>query len=221
MAVPAASGTSHRHGRRGRRRRACNALPSAGTWQNITPPTLNWAEWCAPYNGSCPNPGSSAGGQIGTYGTTAFVLDPNSAGIIYLGTSSLGIWKSTDCGSTWAHIDTGTNGSVLDAGRNWTMVIDPTNSQVLYTVAGYGQGGLYKSTNGGVDWTQVLTQNVLNVTGASSCASTNNVQPCGGNAAFMEKVTMDPTNNLHLLAGFHADCTGSRPAGRDSRQGCG
>ncbi len=82
-------------------------------------------------------------------------------------------------------------------------------SEVLYTVAGYGQGGIYKSTNGGVDWTQILTQNILEVTGASSCASTNNVQPCGGFGAFMEKITIDPTDNRHLLAGFHADCTGT------------
>jgi hypothetical protein len=33
------------------------------------------------------------------------------------------------------------------------MVVDPTDSEVLYTVAGYGQGRIYKSTNGGVDWT--------------------------------------------------------------------
>jgi hypothetical protein len=187
----------------------CSNLLAAGTWQNITPPTLNMSEWCMPYNGTCPNPGVTANGQIGTYGANAFVLDPINAGTVYLGTSSLGIWKSTDCGSTWVHINTGRNGTILDAGRNWTMVIDPTNSQVLYTVAGYGQGGLYKSTNGGVDWTQVLTQNILNVTGGSSCAATNNVQPCGGFGAFMEKITMDPTNNEHLLAGFHADCTGT------------
>jgi hypothetical protein len=188
---------------------ACSALPAAGTWQNITPPSLNIAEWCEPYNGSCPNPGTTANGQMGTYGVAAFVLDPLNAGTIYLGTSSLGLWKSVDCGSTWVHIDTGQNAAVIDAGRNWTMVIDPTNSQVLYTVAGYGQGGVFKSTNGGVDWTQILTQNVLDATGAASCASTNNVQPCGGGGGFMERVNMDPTDNRHLLASFHSDCTGT------------
>jgi photosystem II stability/assembly factor-like uncharacterized protein len=172
---------------------SCDNLPASGTWQNITPPSLGYAEWCAPYNGTCPQPGTSANGQIGTYGTNAFVLDPSNAGTIYLGTSSLGIWKSTDCGSIWTHINTGKNAAVLDAGRNWTMVVDPINSQILYTVAGYGQGGIYKSTNGGVDWEQILPQNIIDSTGM----------------AFMEKITMDPTNNQHLLAGFHTDCTGT------------
>jgi hypothetical protein len=173
----------------------CNDLPAAGTWQNITPPQLKVATWCTPqWNAVCPGPEeTNDAGRLGTYGTNAFVLDPSHPGTVYLGTSSLGIWKSTDCGSTWVHVNTGQNGTMLDKGRNWTMLIDPGNSDVLYTVAGYGQGGIYQSTNGGVDWTQVLPKNILDMTS-------------GG---FMEKITMDPTNSSHLLAGFHADCTGT------------
>jgi hypothetical protein len=184
---------------------ACDALPKPGTWQNITPAQLHGDKWCTPqWTDQCPAPGAtSAAGMIATYGSNAFVLDPNHAGTIYLGTSSLGIWKSTDCGSTWAHVDTGQNGATLDAGRNWSMVIDPTDSNVLYTVAGYGQEGLYKTTNGGVDWTQVLPQSILDVTG-------------GG---FVEKVTLDPTDNRHLLASFHLDCTGTPLPGANTSSG--
>lgn len=190
----------------------CSNLAAAGTWQNITPPSLNWAEWCAPYNTGCPQPTQTANGKIGTYGTNAFVLDPVNVGTVYLGTSSLGIWKSTDCGSTWAHVDTGTNGANLDAGRNWSMLIDPTNSQILYTVAGYAPlGGVYKSTDGGVNWAQVLTQNVLDATGASPCATTADKTLCGNFGGNVEKITMDPTNNQHLLASFHNVCAGTTP----------
>ena len=87
---------------------------------------------------------------MGTYGTGAFVLDRKNPGTILLGTSSLGLWKSIDCGSTWAHVDTGTNAAAIDGGRNWTMVMDPTSSQVLYTVSGYDAAGVFKSTDGGV-----------------------------------------------------------------------
>ena len=190
---------------------ACNQLPAAGTWQNITPPALQMSEWCVPYTTNCPQPAQTMNGQMGTYGTNAFVVDPINLGTVYLGTSSMGIWKSTDCGSTWAHIDTGMNGATLDAGRNWTMVIDPTNSQVIYTVAGYGQGGVFKSTDGGVNWTQILTQNVLDATGATPCSQSPDPQVCGNFGAFMEKITMDPTNNTHLLVGFHSDCAGTTP----------
>jgi len=189
----------------------CSALPAAGTWQNITPPTLNMGEWCSPYNGTCPSPAMTANGQIGTYGTNAFVLDPNNPGTVYLGTSSLGLWKTTDCGSTWVHVDTGANSSSIDSGRNWSMVMDPTNSQVIYTVSGYSQGGVFKSTDGGVSWKQILTQDILNATGASPCSSTGDQSVCGGFGGFVEKITMDPTNNEHLLVGFHSDCAGTTP----------
>lgn len=190
---------------------SCSDLPAAGTWQNITPPSLDMSEWCAPYGGDCPNPGTTSNGLIGTYGTNDFVLDRNNPGTVFLGTSSLGLWKSTDCGSTWAHVDTGANASAIDGGRNWTMVMDPTDSSVLYTVSGYDQGGVFKSTDAGVSWTQILTQNILDATGAAPCEAGVDPQVCGGGGAFVEKITMDPTDNQHLLVGFHSDCAGTTP----------
>ncbi len=190
---------------------SCDSLPAAGTWQNITPAALNQGEWCLPYSPNCPNPGSSANGLMGTYGTGAFVLDRNNPGTIFLGTSSLGLWKSTDCGSTWAHIDTGSNAAAIDGGRNWTMVMDPTSSQVLYTVSGYDAAGVFKSTDGGVSWSQILTPNILAATGATPCSMSSDQSVCGGSGGFMEKITMDPTNSQHLLVGFHTDCAGTTP----------
>ncbi len=202
----------------------CNSLPVAGTWQNITPPTLNMSEWCAPYNGTCPQPGMTANGLMGTYGIHTFALDPNNPGAIYLGTSSLGFWKSSNCGATWAHIDTGTNAKAIDGGRNWSIVIDPTNSQVIYTVSGYDQGGVFKSIDGGINWTQILTQNVLNATGATACSTSADKSVCGNFGGFVEKVAMDPTNNKHLTVSFHSDCAGTTPlpgATLDSNHGWG
>lgn len=168
----------------------------AGTWAEITPPSLNSAKWCAPmWNATCPAPGTTNdAGDLATYGTNAFVIDPSDTATVYLGTSSMGIWKTTDCGATWAHIDTGTNGAEIDTGRNWSMVIDPTNPQVLYTCAGYGPSGVFVSKNGGVDWTQILT------------GSITSSLPQGG---FVEKITMDPTDHEHLVVSFHGACTSS------------
>jgi hypothetical protein len=189
----------------------CTNLPAANTWQNITPPALNMSEWCVPGDGNCPGAGDTANGQIGTYGANAFVVDKNNPGTIVLGTSSLGVWKSTDCGSTWTHIDTGMNGAALDGGRNWSMAIDPTNSNVLYTVSGYNQGGVFKSTDGGVNWAQVLGQNVLNATGATPCAQSADKNDCDNPGGFVEKIAMDPTNSQHLTVSFHTDCGGTTP----------
>src|SRR5262249_26014535 len=63
---------------------ACNALAAPGTWESVTPAELDPQNWCVP-GGACTQ------GQKGTYGTNAFVLDPNNSGTVYLGTSSLGI----------------------------------------------------------------------------------------------------------------------------------
>ncbi len=43
-------------------------------------------------------------------------------------------------------------------GRPWSLVIDPITPDVMYTVQGYGTSGLWKSTNAGVDWTNVLAR---------------------------------------------------------------
>jgi hypothetical protein len=170
----------------------CSNLAAIGTWQNITPTQLDYATWCVPGNSNCP---PDTPGKVGTYGVNQFAVDKNHPGTIFLGTAGFGIWKSTTCGSDWVKIDTGTSHEVLDTGRQNTFFIDPTNSDVLYTMALYGTGveGFYQSTNGGVDWTQVVTQDVLDVV-------------AGG---FFVSVAGDPTNPNHFVAWPHQNCGGT------------
>jgi hypothetical protein len=80
---------------------------------------------------------------------------------------------------------------MLDQGRQWTMVIDPTNSDVIYTCAGYGPGGVFKSINGGVDWDQIFTADVMTAF----------------QSGFVEKITMDPADATHLVVSAHGACT--------------
>jgi hypothetical protein len=160
----------------------CDDLAPVGTFENVTPAELASSNWCVP--GYC-----QAGGKD-TYGAVAFVLERSHSGTIVLGTASLGIWKSTDCGSSWVHINTGTNGAALDAGRNWSMVIDPTDSSVIYTVTGYAGPGFYKTTDGGQNWQQMFPADLMAKF------------PAPG----IERLSMDPTNHLHLTATFHGTC---------------
>ena len=168
--------------------------PTPGVWENITPSQLQRANWCWPaWNDACPAPGqTSAAGKVSTYGTNAIAVDPSNTATVYMGTSSLGLWKSTNCGADWTHISTGKHGTDIDNGRNWSLVIDPTNSQVLYTTAGYATGDVYKSTNGGVDWQPTLTADVKKTL-------------AGG---FINTIAMDPTNPQHLLVSPHGGCVG-------------
>jgi len=66
--------------------------------------------------------------------------------------------------------------------------VDPTNANVVYTVAGYGSGqGIWKSTNGGVDWTQMLPASVMQSATADIYA-----------------ISIDPSDRNHLLVGSHS-----------------
>jgi hypothetical protein len=159
----------------------CDGLGAVGAWENITPPQVVLDN-----------------GDPNNFGVNCFVLDPQNSGTIYLGTSAQGIFKSTDCGATWVHINTGTSGVQLDKGRQWTMVIDPVDPQVIYTVAGYGTNGLFKTTNGGVDWKQIFPPDV-------AAAFIFN--------GFTARVVMDPTDHLHIVATPHFTCQGNHSMG--------
>ncbi len=93
-------------------------------------------------------------------------VDPNNKNVIYAGTGEAnassfsflgnGIYKSTDAGDSWSHI-----GLELSAyiGR---IVVDHSNSQNVYVAAcgnlfsHGGERGIYKSSNGGGSWEQIL-----------------------------------------------------------------
>ncbi len=67
-----------------------------------------------------------------------------------------GVYKSSDGGSTWTHI------GLADARQISRIVIDPQNSAIVYVGAlGHAYGpnqerGVYKSVDGGMQWTRVL-----------------------------------------------------------------
>ena len=160
----------------------CSHLAAAGKWENVTPPVKE-----LPGNAPCPYGG-------------AFVMNPQDPATVYVGSCNEGLWKSTDCGASWSHIDTGKNGDVLDGGRQWTFVIDPTDPQVLYTNSGYGSksNGAFKSTNGGVDWEQIWPPS-------------DPVEAKIVEYNFVGGVAMDPSDHRHLLITFHAKCAAPHP----------
>jgi hypothetical protein len=191
---------------------SCDSLAAAGKWENVTPVQLNSSAWCTPDFGtdptSCGQPEyvNPTTGTTATYGAHSVALDPINAGTAYLGTSSLGIWKTLDCGSTWVKSDTGSGGTDLDTGRQWTFVVDTADSNVLYTTPGYGNEGFYKSTDGGTNWTQKFTADML---------------PSLTYGGWIEKISMDPTDHLHLVVSFHIDCKMAPSAGHACSDGSG
>ena len=167
---------------------ACDGLADAGIFEEITPPAVK-----AGIGMKMPDNQTKGG-------TFAMAVDPVNQGTVYAGTLFQGVWKSTDCGATWSAIATGTNSVDVNRGMNWTFGIDPQEPNVVYTNSGYGSNGLFKSTDGGVNWTDIWS-------GKS--------QPELGKAFmynFANVIAIDPDDHEHLLLTFHEACLPPHPA---------
>jgi photosystem II stability/assembly factor-like uncharacterized protein len=161
----------------------CDSLPVPGAWENVTPPGK-----------------SSKPAVNGTVGA-AIIVDPFDPRRVWLGTGSENdeIWRSDDCAATWTRVNTGpgsvgdgaTYGGVGD-GAQWSMQADPVAAGVLYAVSGYGAQSLWKTTDGGTSWSDVLAG-----TEYESHAQYR----------FVNNVSMDPTDHQHLVVSTHGACT--------------
>ena len=151
---------------------SCAGLGAVDAWEDITPKGVD---------------------RTHGLGVLTITSDPLHAGTILIGTDNQGVWKSTDCGSTWSKINTGKNGEKLDTGSTWTVMIDPFDSNVIYAASLYGPDpSLQKSTNGGVDWESLSPPDSLVATHVEF--------------NFFQALSIDPDDHLHLVVSYHADC---------------
>ncbi|MGA1367767.1 MAG: VPS10 domain-containing protein [Blastocatellia bacterium] len=102
----------------------------------------------------------------GSYSIGALALDPRNPAILWVGTGELnsqrsvgygdGLYKSEDGGRSFRRVGLEKSEHIA------RIVIDPRNSQVVYVAAqgplwsAGGERGLYKTTDGGKTWSQVL-----------------------------------------------------------------
>jgi hypothetical protein len=142
------------------------------TWENVTPAGVTLDK---DFHGANQN-----------FGAMGVVADPVRPNELYSFYCYQGVWKSVDFGLTWKKISTGMNGDKLDGGRPWTAIIDNDPARdaatppTLYTADGYGPAaGIYKSTDGGVNWTIY------------------------GAGLDIYSLDMDPYDHQHLITGMH------------------
>ncbi|MBF0111426.1 MAG: hypothetical protein HQK74_01680, partial [Desulfamplus sp.] len=103
---------------------------------------------------------AEADGGTTTHITSIAVTPGYDSHIIYAGTNGGGVYKSTDSGRIWENISK----SSLNprAGQNWldpyikgssAICVDPDDHNTVYVGTGYlGQGNLFRSLDGGMNW---------------------------------------------------------------------
>ena len=166
-------------------------------------------EWIGPGN---------IGGRI-----RAIVIHPTNPDKMWIGSVSGGIWETTDGGASWLPVwDFMPNLAIS------TMVMDPSNSNVMY--AGTGEGffnvdnirgaGVFKSTDGGTSWSQLastansswyyVNRLAMSPDGATLLAATNSGiwRSTDGGSTWSQVTTtrtldidFHPTDNNRAIAG--------------------
>ncbi len=101
--------------------------------------------------------------SLATLGVSAIIVDKNVPTTLYIGTGDrdagdapgMGVFKSTDNGLTWIPWNTGMGNKVVGK-----MLQHPTNTQILLAAT---SGGVYRSTNGGANWTLSSSANFKDI----------------------------------------------------------
>ncbi len=125
--------------------------------------------WTGPYLTTVPMGGNDSiiGGRATPFLRNAgerLAVDPNNGNILYFGSRSDGLWKSSNAGVSWTKQTIPSQGN---AGYGVSFVaFDPTSSRpgtactrVYYGAFGTNStgtdGGIYRSTNSGLAWTRL------------------------------------------------------------------
>jgi hypothetical protein len=90
----------------------------------------------------------------------------------------------------------------------WSIKVDFNNTRNIYVASGYNTVGaltIFKSTNGGVDWTDMLGNGKL-LTVAGSPGGTQLTLTQVVNNSFVQAIGMDLSDSTHLVLTFHNNC---------------
>jgi hypothetical protein len=135
-------------------------------------------------------------------GIESVLVDPVRPSDVYITTDQRGVFKSTDYGLTFVKASVGEGSAKVQTGRSVYSAIDPNTCRdpntpaTLYITQMFGLGGIWKSTDGGVDWTSVWNANIYAPDGVTSIAT-----DVGGDVATVQIVG---TDRNHVLVTLHS-----------------
>lgn len=137
------------------------------------------------------------------------VVDPTNSSVIYAGSVSGGVWKTTDSGTTWTPLmDTQVNMNVS------ALIMKPGDPNTLY--AGTGEAffnsdalpgrGVFKTVDGGQTWTRLHVANGLNTSFitqlAISSANPSVIYACGRRTYSTNNIPAETTPDAGVNAVF-------------------
>ena len=134
------------------------SLPNSSNWAPLGPSPIQEPQSCFGCNGYVADNGR----------VTALAVNPQDSSDVWLGAADGGLWHSHDGGQTWSSITDLTFVNTPSGVMSWptqaigSIAVDPTNPQTIYVGTGeanftlddYWGMGVFKSTDGGVTWTQ-------------------------------------------------------------------
>jgi len=179
----------------------------AATQSGVFKSLNSGASWTAASNGLNASPGSVV------LSVLSLAISPSSPSTIYAGTNT-GVFKSTNSGQSWVQANDGLRVQTPLTGALYipsvrSIAVNPATPDTLY--AGSSQGGVFKSMDGGANWTAsnnglsniVITSLAIDHTTPSTLyASTNS-----GADAFVIKINAGGTHfdYLRYLGGSEND----------------
>ncbi len=89
--------------------------------------------------------------RMSTTGALTVTVDPTDSNVVYVGTLSAGVLKSTNGGTTFSQANVGLTD--LRTGRTGGVVLHRSNPQLLYVNT--EGGGVFRSTDAGGSWSAV------------------------------------------------------------------
>jgi photosystem II stability/assembly factor-like uncharacterized protein len=103
--------------------------------------------------------GAQSWARLGNYELTGFgsrlVVAPGNADLLFVAEDVRGAYRSLDGGRNWLPVSQGLPKDSNGSHNVQSVAIDPTDSNVVYVGTGWGPfggNGVYKSTDGGENW---------------------------------------------------------------------